>query len=266
MGTRAQGGFTIIETTLFLAITGLLILMMVGGAGASLNIQRYRDSVESFKSLVQKQYAALSSVQNSRTDSWSCSASSAVVEDSISGDVRGQSDCLLVGKYLRISGSDVTSYTILARKIGSTQKSDIEAMKQDYAMNVSTPDTEDLKLEWGTRIAWTKPGSSIDAGAAAVKRNMGILFIRSPYSGQVYTFTSNAIPAKDAITHTTFSNMMVAKNTVPGQRARMVCIASDGLFVNGDMGLYINSSASSANAIETRTNDNELSIKDNIKC
>lgn len=266
MGTRAQGGFTIIETTLFLSITGLLILMMVGGAGASLSIQRYRDSVESFKSLVQKQYSNLSSVQNSRNDNWSCSASSSVVEDGVSGDVRGQSECLLVGKYLRISGPDVTLYTILARKIGSTQTNDIAAMKQDYAMNVSTPDTEDLQLEWGTRAAWTKPGSSLDSGPVGTSRNIGILFIRSPYSGQVYTFTSNSIPAKDAITHTTFANMMAAGNTVLGQKARMVCLASDGLFASGDMGIYINPSASSSNAIETRTNDNELSVSENIKC
>src|SRR5690606_23016561 len=120
MGIRSQEGFTIIETTLFLAISGLLILMIVAGTGMSLNIQRYRDAVESFKSLVQQQYADLSSVQNGRDKNWTCDTSSTVVENGSDDTLRGQSDCFIVGKYLRIEGGSVSIYTVLATQKGTT--------------------------------------------------------------------------------------------------------------------------------------------------
>lgn len=265
MGTRSQGGFTIIETTLFLAITGLLILMITGGVGASLGVQRYRDSVESFKSLIQQQYADLASVQNGRSNQWTCNANSSITPSGASGEVRGQSQCLLVGKYMRIEGKDISIYSVLARKTGSSQNEDIAAMRQDYSMNVSTTDVIEQNLEWGTNISWAKEGS-LDANNTPTTRTLGILFIRSPFSGQVYTFTSNSVQPKNAISQSTFTNMISGANAVPGQRERMVCVESGGLLPNGSRGVYIAPYASSANAIETRSNENPASVATGTKC
>lgn len=255
MGTRSQDGFTIIETTLFLAISGLLILLIVAGTGVSLNTQRYRDAVESFKSIVQAQYADLANVQNGRNGNWTCDATSTVVEGGSNDLLPGQSDCFMVGKYMRIDGSDLSIYTVLASKNSSNvQPNDVESMAENYSMNASTAEVEERTMEWGTQISWATAGS-LDAKSPNTPRTIGILFIRSPDSGLVYTFSSDSIPDKDSIGQSTFTNLLVAGDIVPGQAARMMCVESGGLFVDGDMGLYMAAFATSSSSIETRTNE-----------
>jgi type II secretory pathway pseudopilin PulG len=264
MGTKAQAGFTIIETTLFLAITGLLILMMVGGAGASLNIQRYRDAVESFKSQLQQQYSDLANVQNARDNNWTCDSSSVATQNGPNDILRGQSNCFLIGKYMRIDGSDVSIYPVLASQKSSLATDDVSSMLQNYAMNVSKTDVIDSNLEWGTQIGWTTGVGGLDYNATSTPRTLGILFVRSPDSGLIYTFTSDSIPDKTSIGQPTFTNLLVAGQTVPGQKARAICVESSGLFVNGDKSVYIGPYAANANAVETRTNDinTQLRIKE----
>lgn len=265
MGIRSQGGFTIIETTLFLAVTSVLILAIIAGAGASLNNQRYRDSVESFKSLVQQQYTNLANVQNGRTDNWSCAANGTVTQGGPVTEIRGQSNCFLLGKYMRIDRGDVTIYTLVGSQVATPGADDVASLTTSYAINASTTEIEDRNLEWGSEIAWATAGP-VDTNGSQTPRQLGILFIRSPNSGQIYTFTSNTVPAKDAVSRTTINAMIVAGNAVPGQAARMVCIDSGGVFVDGGMGLYLTSYASSVNAVEARTNQNAKSVADGIKC
>lgn len=257
MGTSTSkaSGFTIIETVLFLAVSGALIVGMVAGAGASLNIQRYHDATQSFKALLQKQYADLSSVQNGRTNNWTCDATATAVEG---GDVfRGQSNCMVVGKYMRIAGSDISIYTVLAAQTGTlppTGANDIASLRTNYTLNASQAEVDNSTMDWGTELAWAKDGSITDGRAVRTPRAVGILFIRSPDSGLVYTFTSDTVPAKDAILPAALTAMLAGGNVVPGQAARTLCIASSGLAVVSDQAIYINAYASAASAIEVRSN------------
>jgi len=252
MGTRISPGFTIIETMLFLAVTGLLVIGVLIGTGAALNTQRYRDSVESFKGLLQDQYADLGSVRNSRDNNWSCdNAANPTQGGSI---IRGQSDCLIVGKYMRIDGRAITIYPVLARQTGSTSGlTDIAALDTRYAFHISTSERENSPMEWGTQIAWPKTGTG--SRSPATPRSMGILFVRSPESGSIYTFTSDNPPAENAITQTTFTNMIAAGSTIPGQGSRTICVLSSGLFPAGDMAIYLDAFAATSSAVEVRSND-----------
>lgn len=260
MGNTSRG-FTIIETVLFLAISGLLILTIVAGAGININIQRYRDAVESFKSDIQGQYAAITNVQNSRDADQICDASAKPVEE-VNGEVRGQSECAIAGRYMRIEGANVTTYTVLSYKnIGAVVpagSNDIQVLQDNYTFNTSDVANDDSTLDWGTSLAWPKvlgvaPNAEISNNSSP--RTLGILFLKSPYSGQTYTFTSNTIPSKENINSATFTSMLVDSNTVPGRAARVLCIESDGLFVDSSQSIYIGANASGPTSIETTSNN-----------
>ena len=183
MGTQVTRGFTIIETMLFLAISGLLIVGMLAGTGASINIQRYRDAVETFKTTLQNQYGELSSVKNDRDDNWTCTGTAQ--SEAGGSEARGQSDCVLMGRYLSVVDSKINISSVLGRENTTTQvaSNDIEYITKNYVLNVSTVTDESTILEWGTRIAW--PASGTGAKTPTTPRSLAILFLRSPSSGQI---------------------------------------------------------------------------------
>ena len=262
MGIRISPGFTIIETMLFLAVTGLLIMGVLIGTGNTLNTQRYRDSVESFKNLLQSQYADLGSVRNDRSNTWNCDSTAKPI---VGGTViRGQSDCVIVGKYLRIDKGDVTIHTVLARKTGTGTGTDIQKLDANYAYNVSSAEVEKRSMEWGAQIAWPKSG--MGAQSPTTPRTLGIFIVRSPDSGSIYTFTSNSVPAVDSVNQATFTSIIAAGTGIPGQGERRICVVSSGLSPSGDMAIVIGGYAASTSAIEVQSNDFMKSVGGSPQC
>lgn len=259
MGAHRSNGFTIIETMLFLAVTGLLILGVLVGTSAALNNQRYRDAVESFKSLLQQQYADLGAVSNGRENVFACSVQSTglVVQNvgAANGQTPGQSDCTVAGKYLRIDKKTVWEYTVLAAADPSVSPAtgsanDLDVLSHNYFYAVASSEETSDTLEWNTNIAWPLSGGGAKAGHP--DRALGVLFLRSPNSGAVYTFTSDTIPADStSINNGTLRGMISAG--ARGQRT--ICIESGGLMAGGDMAVSIAQYASSSSAIEIRSND-----------
>ena len=211
MGNKSTSGFTIIESVLFLAISGVLVVTLFAGTGVSINIQRYRDAVETFKSLLQDQYSGLASVKNARPDTWSCDEN-AKTEEGNNAIPRGQSDCLLVGRYVTVVGGKISAFTVTAREKTNppqTATTDIDKLSTEYELSVSTVDSEVSEMEWGTSIAWPTTGSEGQTGDE--QRSIAILFIRSPESGKIYTFTSNDVadePTSDSLKQLSGSRRM----------------------------------------------------------
>jgi type II secretory pathway pseudopilin PulG len=261
MGTRAAKGFTIIEVTLFLAVSGLLILMMVAGAGSAIASQRYNDSVQSFKNLVQKQYASLSSVQNARSASLECNGAAKPITGG-TPEATGQSDCYIIGKYMSINGSgDISIYTVLARDfayVGSAPTSTIDSLKKKYTLGVSTADVERTELQWGTRLKWPAPAG---ADASTSPAGLSLLFVRSPDDGQIYTFTNAKVPATEAALSQTFlkSDMLTSGSGLPGQGKRTVCVDSTG-WSSGNVAIVIAANAAGANAVSVQSNGDAESL------
>ncbi len=258
MGNLNKNGFTLIETMLFLAITGALVAAVLVGTGASINVQRYRDSVTSLKSLIQSQYSDVLNVENLQTSNISCD-SNANVGTTGTTEPRGQSDCVIMGKYMTINGSDVTTSTVIGHASGTTT-SDLSDIKliQSYNLSVLPSSTETSQLEWGTQIAWPKTGTG--SKTPQTPREIAILIIRSPQNGQNYTFTG------DDITAPLKSLVVAGTAAIPGQGQRTVCVASGGLTNNNDMAISIGAYAASSSDIESRSNATNLSLGIDSQC
>lgn len=90
---KQQQGFTIIEVMLFLAVTALLIMGILGSVSNSINVQRYREGVEGFRDFLAGQYESINMLTNDRTATQVCGG--------IQGH-RGATDCFYSGKLIEI--------------------------------------------------------------------------------------------------------------------------------------------------------------------
>lgn len=256
MGSSYKSGFTLIETMLFLAITGALVVAVLIGTGASINIQRYHDSVTSLKSFIQKQYSDTINVQNELQPTDISCDSNANVGAPGATKPRGQSNCVVMGKHITIDQGTITTRTVIGHEGGAPiGSSEVDLMKS-YNLSTLASSAETSQLEWGAQIAW--PISGGGARNPTTPRPISILIIRSPQNGEIYTFTADD-------TNTPLKSMIVAgSGTVPGiygQSQRTICVDSDGLFVGNNMAVSINAYATSASDVETRSNNLGFSSK-----
>ncbi len=259
MSVTNKAGFTIIETMLFLAITGLLIASMLVGVGTSINVQRYRDSVMSLKSLLQDQYSQITSVNNSRDGSWSCD-SAAQTSQTGTKEARGQSDCVILGRYITIADSEVTIVPVTGVQPSVSPVGNDITVLNSYNFGISSSGEQKSTLDWGTRIAWPVSGSG-SRPTATTPRSIAILIVRSPDSGSVYTFTSNDIsPTND------LKSMLVAGESTPGQGGRTICIDPNGLLITSKLAIFIHAFATNSSAIESRSNDIIQSLGSDTRC
>lgn len=233
-----KAGFTIIETMLFLGITGLLAMGILVGTGSSLNTQRYRDSVNSLKTMLQQQYSAVSDVSNDN-DSNSCNGS-----DNIP---RGQSNCVILGRYITTtdaSGAKNNNTLSVRQVIGYTNglisdKGDIETLKQ-YQLSLSSIN-EIYNLDWGVSAVTEK-----NSQGGHQNLNFSILIVRSPSSGSIRTFTN----ANSVINASDISNSLLTLDAI--NTSVNICLDSSGLFTGPTMSVFLNANSTSASGVETK--------------
>ena len=61
---KGKLGFTLIEVSIFLAITGVLFVGVTVGVQTSINQQRYNDAVQNFMEFLRSTYSSVSNVQS----------------------------------------------------------------------------------------------------------------------------------------------------------------------------------------------------------
>jgi hypothetical protein len=246
---------------LFLAITGVMIATMLVGIGTSINIQRYRDSVSSLKALLQSQYSSIENVQNSRDNNWRCDSTARTSQIGTLQPV-GQSDCILMGRYIELSGSNVTIATVNGFENPSVTPTgdDVNIIKTVYTLGLSTVIQDQKTLEWGTTIAWP-------VGGGTGTRSTGILILRSPETGSIYTFTTDSPVPIANVTAASLKAMIVPGVTASqNQKENIICVDSQGLVLTGNIAIVIHARAASESAIETRTNDLMASLGVATRC
>jgi prepilin-type N-terminal cleavage/methylation domain-containing protein len=258
-GQRTKQGFTIIETMLVLSITGILIAGLLVGLGSSISNQRYQDAVSSLKNMIQDQYSQINNVTNDRSLDWTCSSDAVpvVAEVKNSGVAPGQSNCVLLGRYVSIVDDQITTATVVGYpNLGAASDGTIASIKSSYTLGISTSSIEKSSLEWGARIAWpTSGGGSKPPSSTAPTRSLAVLMIRSPENGTSFTFTSDTVNQIDGPSSKALSSMMEPSLTAtnPGRGARTVCLDPGGFNVPEKLAVYIGAGASGPGSIEVRS-------------
>jgi len=229
-------GFTIIETTIVLGISSLLMVAVLAGSSMAVNQQRYRDSVMSLLSLVQGEYLAVTRVQNSeRTTNYDCNTGDASVSN---GGVtpRGASECVIIGRVINVSGGKTikASDVIGSRSVATPlPDNDIDAL-QSYQLSIFDIGTLTSEVAWG--------GAIVDP-VTSVPETFGILLLRSPVSGSVITFISST-----AITSTNLESVVNVANI----QEKKMCVDSQSLFSGPRSGVIIQAGASGPNGVQQK--------------
>ena len=245
MGIKTQNGFTIIETMLFLAVTGMLATMILVGSGVAIGQQRYRDSVNSLKSYVQGQYSEVTNVVNARDKTWTCDTNGNATEVDVSnGEARGTTECVLLGRFITIdaTGTKLNASNVIGYKSpgAATAASDIEELTTNYKLTASPIDQDAVEVSWGAQVV--KPQTTNPMP-------LSMLIIRSPLSGTVMTFTAEGVQ----------SNLVSLIDTANMSQKRDLCVNADaGTFVGRRLEVQIAPYATSQGAVQIPTESASL--------
>lgn len=229
-----RSGFTIIEVMLVLSITGLLMAGAIIGVGASVNNQKYRDTLSSLQDLLQKQFNNVNNTSHYGS-TWKCSISGGnpTLVDVGSSQSSGKSDCVMLGKYITTSnGQDISIRNVVGVASTSFASDDITALTNSRIV-VSSAGSESYTLSWGSTLKNTS-GSII---------SFSVLMLRSPTSGVIRTFINSGSVTAD-------NNIRNLINTTYLQNSMKACIKSDGSINSDKSAIFIAAGAANASSVE----------------
>jgi Tfp pilus assembly protein PilV len=188
MYLEKQQGFTIIEVTLFLGISGLLFLMIFIGTGNTLRTTRFTDSIRSTQSYLQQQADQILNGVNSRDASNACNA--AGITSGGMGNDPGTSNCLLLGRTLYFHDSQIDAYPVVATVIPSLYTSAGQVPTDQELILASKP-----QIVYNAKDTYTIPWQNhVEGGllsqAAGVTANT-VTILRSPASTQLFYYSTS---------------------------------------------------------------------------
>ena len=186
---RKRSGFTIIEVSLFLAITALLFVGITVGTQNSINQQRYADSVNSFADFLRNIYSEVSNPQSKGHGN--------------SEDLAIYGKLITFGESYNLSGennnkNEIFVYDVLGSATGSYDNSEIgKELKKIKAtvfgkiINQSNSQQISYGLAGMSESFLPKWDSSIENKTYGQKKTGSILIVRHPRSGTITTLVSN---------------------------------------------------------------------------
>lgn len=212
VGNR-RAGFTIVEITLFMGITGLLFLIALAGTGNTIRSFRFTDSGRSLESFVQKQYDDILNGFNNRSSSVSCN--SGTINTTV-GQTVGSSNCLLMGKLLvfRQGSSEVTVYNVIGSEPSTVNyaQSDGQLIIAFQPTAVTNTATTTYTIPWGAQMSGFKRDDS--------QATNGLLLVRSPKASRIVNYTFE-VPATVPT-----SMLSVVSDTAATNRSTNFCMKS----------------------------------------
>jgi hypothetical protein len=218
-----QGGYTVIEVALFMAITGLLFLIVIFGTGSTIRNMRFTDSGRSLAAFVQQQYDDIINGLNTRPGLETCSGG---IVTTGSNQTPGTSNCLLMGQLLVFT---VGSGTVSVYNIIGTEPAGVDYAQTDQALItlfapsiVTNTGTSSFDIPWGSTLSGTKRTSD-DKGVT------GVLLVRSPKSSRIISY-SYVTPASITTLLIDSTGAGVVSNAANVAKTNNFCIKNaDGL-------------------------------------
>lgn len=232
-----SSGFTVIEVTLFLAISGLMIVGMFVGVSGSINRQRYDDAVKSFQDFVQGQYNIVDNVRNNRPTEYVCNTATGTIASGSSDISRGMSDCMVVGRLITTTdGHNFISEPIIATgtvfDTTHTETALIDSLGLVRMPAGGSKDDETYRVAWDT-YAYTKKDDH-------TARSAQLLILRMPTSGIVRTYFRTTPPTADL--------SPLWKSSSEAQLT--LCIESDGMTLTPPTGVRVLKDAINTNSVQ----------------
>lgn len=208
-------GFTIVEVAIVLAVTGLMLVGILGGINVRVAAQRYNDTVQGVEDFLRSVYSEVINVENGRADvvfnQTYCSgplqvaalkknASTKIIE---AGEAvhAGRSDCSIYGKLVTFGEENKTVahvYTVVgqlrASDLSESVSSVLDSLKvvgaDAYAFNYGQDITQCVVDTAGTASTytplWDARLEAADDSGDLLKT--AYLVVRSPISGAVHTY------------------------------------------------------------------------------
>lgn len=212
-----QRGFTIIEVILFLAISGLLLAVAIASVNANINNSRFNDAIRSTTSYLQGQYSAVAAGQSDRDESKGCSG--------VTGDITttptvpGMSNCVIMGRFIKIQGSTftvryITGHASTLSGISADDTTAIKDMNPKVASDLAY--AREYAVPWDIGVVSTKLPTSAASGST------GLAIIRSPASGNILYYTEENITSPEPLLDNNFINTLNLNRNV------IVCFADSG--------------------------------------
>ena len=217
MVTRhTRRGFTVIEVTIFLVISMLLLMSILGGLATRVQEQRYKDAVNDVADYLREVYSEVVYVENFRTGRLgdrSCTVADFLnngngfsTNDQNPNAHPGRSNCVVYGKLITFGEENSTvihTYDVIGRTVDSfnaqfnvddlkeTQLAELNTVlagaitveKQNNSCYFTTAGNEaSHRTEWESTLTYTgTPTGQLFKGA--------VLIVRSPISNIVHTYT-----------------------------------------------------------------------------
>ncbi|HSE61641.1 MAG TPA: hypothetical protein VLA88_05095 [Candidatus Saccharimonadales bacterium] len=192
MSEQGQRGFTVIEVTLFLAITGLLFMIAILGTGNTIRSVRFTDSGRATTAFLQRQYDDIINGLNQRNGNQACIAGVIVPGN----QPVGTSPCLMLGKLVtfQVNSPVITTYDVVGTEPANVDygQTDTQLISAFQPRLITSVGVGTYRIPWEAYISGTKRLSD-NQGVT------GLLLIRSPKSSRIvsYTYKPGAVPATD---------------------------------------------------------------------
>ena len=181
---KHRAGFTLVEVSLFLAITALLFMSVTVGVQNSIYQQRYNEAVQSFADFLGNTYSEVMNVQSSgygRTKK-AIYGKLVVFPDNSAGEGEGEEDdgqVIYVYDVVGDAGDDKKLANAGTKELLAEVGADIVMEDEDGFVPVGV--TDEYRPRWGSRIQ--KKDSFEDYSGS-------LLIVRNPKSGTVQTYVS----------------------------------------------------------------------------